>query len=58
MNMKFPGAVPEIPVSNLKKAGAYYEGSLGFTIRLGQRRWRNYGNLKRTMQNVSHRQCF
>ena len=30
--MKFPGAVPEIPVSNLKKAGAYYEGSLGFTI--------------------------
>jgi uncharacterized glyoxalase superfamily protein PhnB len=32
MNSKFPGAVPEIPVSDLKKAVAYYENNLGFTI--------------------------
>ena len=35
MNVQFPGAVPEIPVSNLKKAGAYYESCLGFTIDWG-----------------------
>ena len=26
----FPGAVPEIPVSNLSRAGAYYQKCLGF----------------------------
>ena len=35
MNVQFPGAVPEIPVSNLKEACAYYESSLGFTIDWG-----------------------
>jgi uncharacterized glyoxalase superfamily protein PhnB len=35
MNLEFPGAVPEIPVSDLKKAAAYYESSLGFTIDWG-----------------------
>ena len=35
MNLKFPGAVPEIPVSNLKKATAYYESNLGFSIDCG-----------------------
>jgi predicted lactoylglutathione lyase len=35
MNLQFPAAVPEVPVSNLKEAGAYYEGSLGFTIDWG-----------------------
>ena len=32
MNLEFPGAVPEIPVSDLKRAAAYYESNLGFTI--------------------------
>jgi predicted enzyme related to lactoylglutathione lyase len=31
MNVQFPGAVPEIPVSDLKKALSYYESNLGFT---------------------------
>lgn len=35
MNSEFPGAVPEIPVTDLKKAAAYYEGILGFTIDWG-----------------------
>jgi len=30
--LEFPGAVPEIPVSDLKRAAAYYESNLGFTI--------------------------
>jgi uncharacterized glyoxalase superfamily protein PhnB len=36
MNSEFPGAVPEIPVSDLKKALAYYERHLGFTIDWGE----------------------
>ncbi|HYC85723.1 MAG TPA: VOC family protein [Chryseosolibacter sp.] len=32
MKFDFPQAVPEIPVSNLKEAAAYYERSLGFQI--------------------------
>lgn len=32
MKLEFPAAVPEIPVSDLKTALAYYESSLGFTI--------------------------
>jgi predicted lactoylglutathione lyase len=35
MAHKFPGAVPEIPVSDLTKAAAYYENSLGFNIDWG-----------------------
>ena len=35
MNFEFPGAVPEIPVSDLKKAIAYYESNLGFSIDWG-----------------------
>jgi predicted lactoylglutathione lyase len=35
MNLNFPGAVPEIPVSDLKKAAAYYENNLGFSIDWG-----------------------
>lgn len=30
--MEFPAAVPEIPVSDLNRATAYYESNLGFTI--------------------------
>jgi predicted lactoylglutathione lyase len=32
MKSEFPPAVPEIPVSDIKRAAAYYENSLGFTI--------------------------
>lgn len=32
MKSPFPGAVPEIPVSDLKQSLAYYEANLGFTI--------------------------
>lgn len=35
MNLEFPGAVPEIPVSDLKKAIAYYGNNLGFNIDWG-----------------------
>lgn len=35
MNSEFPGAVPEIPVSDLAAATAYYERSLGFTLDWG-----------------------
>ena len=30
MNEEFPGAVPEVPVSNVDEAAAYYEKCLGF----------------------------
>lgn len=36
MNLQFPPAVPEIPVSDLKKAMDYYESNLGFTIDWGR----------------------
>lgn len=35
MNMEFPAAVPEIPVSDLKKAIEYYKTSLDFNIDWG-----------------------
>lgn len=35
MDPKFPAAVPEIPVSDLTRATAYYEHSLGFRIDWG-----------------------
>jgi uncharacterized glyoxalase superfamily protein PhnB len=35
MNLQFPAAVPEIPVSDLKKAIAYYESNLGFNLDWG-----------------------
>ena len=31
----FPPAVPEIPVSDIRKAAAYYEKNLGFTLDWG-----------------------
>lgn len=36
MNLEFPAAVPEIPVSDLTKALAYYESALGFNIDWGR----------------------
>ena len=35
MNPEFPGPVPEIPVSNVDTAAAYYETKLGFTLDWG-----------------------
>jgi predicted lactoylglutathione lyase len=35
MEQDFPGAVPEIPVSNIDRAAAYYKNQLGFTIDWG-----------------------
>src|SRR5438477_11586234 len=35
MRNAFPGAVPEIPVTDINKATAYYESSLGFNIDWG-----------------------
>ena len=35
MNLEFPGAVPEIPVSDIDKAAAYYQSNLGFSIDWG-----------------------
>ena len=36
MNLNFPGAVPEIPVSDMMKAIDYYEKNLGFGIDWGR----------------------
>jgi uncharacterized glyoxalase superfamily protein PhnB len=35
MISSFPGAVPEIPVSDITKAAAYYQNALGFTLDWG-----------------------
>ena len=35
MKSEFPGAVPEIPVSDINDAAAYYEKNLGFTVDWG-----------------------
>jgi len=32
MNSSFPGAVPEIPVTNINEAIAYYQNNLGFGL--------------------------
>lgn len=36
MNKEFPGAVPEIPVTDMAKALAYYETKPGFTVDWGR----------------------
>lgn len=35
MKSEFPGAVPEIPVSDIDSAAGYYEKKLGFTVDWG-----------------------
>jgi uncharacterized glyoxalase superfamily protein PhnB len=35
MTSEFPGAVPEIPVSDIGSAAAYYQNNLGFTLDWG-----------------------
>ena len=32
MKVELPGAVPEIPVTDINEAAAYYENNLGFTV--------------------------
>lgn len=49
MNHEFPGAVPEIPVSDLNAALDYYESSLGFDVDWG----RGGGNIA----GISKGQC-
>jgi catechol 2,3-dioxygenase-like lactoylglutathione lyase family enzyme len=53
MKFEFPSAVPEIPVSHIEKAAAYYETRLGFRLDWGgARAWaRRY--LKGELQDVS-----
>jgi len=46
---EFPGAVPEIPVSNIDKAGAYYQEHLGFTF--------DWGNDEGGIGGISRGQC-
>jgi catechol 2,3-dioxygenase-like lactoylglutathione lyase family enzyme len=36
MSTEFPGAVPEIPVSDMDRALQYYEEKLGFTVDWGR----------------------
>jgi len=36
MNSEFPGAVPEIPVSDMRRAVEYYESNLHFSIDWGR----------------------
>jgi predicted enzyme related to lactoylglutathione lyase len=35
MKAEFPGAVPEIPVSNVDRAADYYRNNLGWELRTG-----------------------
>lgn len=35
MKLEFPGAVPEIPVTDINRAMTYYENNLGFSIDWG-----------------------
>ena len=35
MKSEFPGAVPEIPVSDINESAAYYKDNLGFTLDWG-----------------------
>lgn len=35
MKSNFPGAVPEIPVTDINQATAYYQSNLGFTLDWG-----------------------
>lgn len=49
MHLAFPAAVPEIPVSDLKKSLAYYESQLGFSI--------DWGGEGGNMAGISRGQC-
>jgi predicted lactoylglutathione lyase len=47
MNDEFPGAVPEIPVSNVDQAAVYYKEHLGFTIDWGDEVGGGIGGISR-----------
>lgn len=47
--MKFPGAIPEIPVTDIRAAAAYYQRSLGFTI--------DWGGESGDIAGISRGQC-
>ena len=47
--MKFPVAVPEIPVSHIDKAAAYYETKLGFKL--------DWGREELGLAGISKRNC-
>jgi uncharacterized glyoxalase superfamily protein PhnB len=49
MKNEFPAAVPEIPVSDMKKALEYYEGKLGFGI--------DWGGAEGGIAGISKGQC-
>lgn len=49
MQQEFPGAIPEVPVSNVDLAAAYYESRLGFT--------RDWGNDDGGIAQVSRGHC-
>ena len=53
MKFNFPAAVPEIPVTDMDAALAYYKDNLGFN-RLGRRRWWHRRDLKGRLPDVSH----
>src|SRR5947209_8587391 len=50
MNSAFPGAVPEIPVTDISEATAYYQHNLGFTLD-----W--WGGEERGLAGISKGNC-
>ena len=57
MENEFPGAVPEIPVSDVDVAGAYYKNHLGFSIDWGGEDWRDRRDLEGKLQDVPDQSC-
>jgi predicted lactoylglutathione lyase len=59
MTSTFPGAVPEIPVSDIKEAADYYESKLGFTVDWGGEELGlvgiSRGNCRLFLANSDHR---
>ena len=47
MSDEFPGAVPEIPVTDVDQAGRYYRDQLGFTIQWGDENGGGIGGIWR-----------
>ena len=59
MTSEFPGAVPEIPVTDIAAAAAYYQKSLGFTLDWGGEELGlagiSRGNCRMFLANQQHR---
>ena len=62
MNLDFPGAVPEIPVSSIEEAAAYYETKLGFKLDWGSEELGlagiSKGNCRIFLANPAHREQY